>query len=135
MYRIEHNAYWQWDRKSTDTVCTLSSNYGEAAQYDGRCAACYLHHPHSWAQHDTAITAYEAQATLYRDRLDCVGKFQAYQRASLYQANMNICLSAYRWHSRQINALETLLRQRFHEHEHSVRKLFQAYPNTKIQAY
>jgi hypothetical protein len=55
MLLAEHNAKWGAQRSPGEQVHCHTLGYGEFSQYDPRCAACWLGHPHAWKEHDRSI--------------------------------------------------------------------------------
>jgi hypothetical protein len=55
MTREEHNRTWGVDRQPDEYVFCHTIGYGEFSQYDPDCPACWLGHPHTWAEHDAYV--------------------------------------------------------------------------------
>ncbi|OHD22904.1 MAG: hypothetical protein A2Y38_00785 [Spirochaetes bacterium GWB1_59_5] len=57
MTRAEHHAHYGVNRQPEEHVCCNLIGYGEISQYDPACAACWLGHRHTWAEHDRSLGA------------------------------------------------------------------------------
>lgn len=79
MTREQHNRFYGVNRQANEIVScnVVGRDYGDLAQYDSACAACWLGHSHTWAQHDLNLACMDAMRT--RDTLRL--KAQARERA------------------------------------------------------
>ena len=70
MTREEHNNHFGVNRDPEEHVLCNTGGYGELSQYDPLCCACWLGHPHTWAEHDSSVTRGRKAAD---DRLTALG--------------------------------------------------------------